>query len=67
MMPYKFLCDTKILCGIQNLLYMVIGSSVSRKACDKISWMAIYGRWIVSVTKIMQRRSLIFVNELQEG
>ena len=74
LMPYKFLCDTKILCGIRNLLYMVIGSSVSRKPCDKVflnghiwsldrqchgehltkfSWMAIYGRWIVSVTESM--------------
>ena len=35
LMPYKFLCDTKILCGIRNLLYMVVGSSVSRKPCDK--------------------------------
>ena len=32
---------------------MVVGLSVSQKA---FSCMAIYGRWIVSVTKIMQRR-----------
>ena len=36
LIPYKFLCDTKILCGIRNLLYMVVGSSVSRKPCDKV-------------------------------
>ena len=80
LMPYKFLCDTKILCGIRNLLYMVVGSSVSRKPCDKVflnghiwsldrqchgkhvtkfSWVAIYGRWIVSVTEVMQCNFLI--------
>ena len=35
-MPYKFLCDAKVLCGIQNLLYMVVGLSLSWKACDKV-------------------------------
>ena len=34
--PWKFLCAIKVLCSIQNVLYiMVIGlSSVSWKACD---------------------------------
>ena len=29
--PYKCLCAIKVLCSIQNLLYMVVGSSVSWK------------------------------------
>ena len=33
--PYKFLCNTKVL-YIQDLPYMVIGSSVSWKACDRV-------------------------------
>ena len=33
---YKFLCNTKVLYSIQNLPYMVIGSSMSQKACDKV-------------------------------
>ena len=33
--PYKFLCDTKDLYSIQSLPYMIIGSSVSWKACNK--------------------------------
>ena len=54
-MPYKFLCDMKILCSIQNLLYMVVGRLVSRKACDKV---LLNGRiWsLVNVTEIMQCR-----------
>ena len=34
--PYKFLCDTEVLYSIQNLPYMVVGLSVSWKACDKV-------------------------------
>ena len=36
MIPYNFLCDTKVLSSIRNLPYMVVGSSVSQKTCDKV-------------------------------
>ena len=39
----------KRLYSIQNLPYKVIGLSVPWKACDQVSWIAIYGHWIVSV------------------
>ena len=35
-LPYKFLCNTKIPCSTPNLPYMVVGSSVSQKASDKV-------------------------------
>ena len=34
--PYKFLCDSKVLCSIRNQPYMVVGSSVSRKMFDEV-------------------------------
>ena len=55
MIPYKFLRDTKVFCSIPVLPYTVVGSSVSRKECDEVSWSAIYGRWIVSVAERMWR------------
>ena len=51
--PYKFLCNMKVLCSIQNLPYMVVGSSRHRKHVTQLSWIATYGHWIISVTENM--------------
>ena len=55
--PYKFLSDTKITCGLDRT-YLFFGSPVSGKECDKVflnSQFLIYVRWIVSVTERRQQ------------
>ena len=50
--PYKVLSDTKVLYSIQNLPYMVNGTSFSWKACDKVFLIATYGHRVVVLRRV---------------
>ena len=49
--PYKFLCDSKVLCSIWNKPYNYYGcwiASVTENV--QFFWIAIYSHWIINVT-----------------